>query len=70
MSPLEKVVFWGLSYKRHLIIRWLHLKKLSKMTFSSGLSNNHVLMEEVKNIGIVVGCLIVFFERKVSKYHS
>ncbi|MEE0054623.1 MAG: hypothetical protein UFD09_13490, partial [Prevotella sp.] len=24
--------------KCHLIIRWLHLKKLSKMTFSSGLS--------------------------------
>lgn len=40
MSPLEKVVLGSLSHKRHLIIRWLHLKKLYyKMTFSSGLSN-------------------------------
>lgn len=28
MSPLEKVVLGFLSYKRHLIIKWLHLKKL------------------------------------------
>ena len=34
------------------------------MTFSSGLSNNQVLMEEVKNIGKVVGCLIVFLKEK------
>ena len=26
-------------------------------------------MEELKNIGKVVGLLIYFFERKVSKYH-
>ena len=40
------------------------MKKLSKMTFSSGFSNNHVLMEEVKNIGKVAGCLIVFLKEK------
>ena len=47
------------------------------MTFSSGLRiqvsqvgklsngcNNHVLMEEVKNIGKVAGCLIVFLKEK------
>lgn len=37
MSPLEKVVLGSLSHKRHLIIRWLHLKNFSKITFSSGL---------------------------------
>ena len=40
------------------------MKKFSKMTFSSGFSNNHILMEEVKNIGKVAGCLIVFLKEK------
>ena len=40
MSPLEKVVFYPTKY--HLVIRWLHLKIFSKITFSSGLSCNSV----------------------------
>lgn len=33
MSPLEKVFLGSLSHKRHLIIRWLHLKKLLQNDF-------------------------------------
>ena len=34
----EELILVLFPTKCHLIIRWLHLKKLSKMTFSSGLS--------------------------------
>ena len=39
-------------------------EEIIKNDFLSGFSNNHVLMEEVKNIGKVAGCLIVFLKEK------
>ena len=55
---------------RQVLNRWFHLcvkrEELQFLCFNNG-CNIYVLMEEVKNIGKVVGCLIVFFLKEKSQ---
>lgn len=73
MSPLEKVVFGVLSYKRHLIIRWLHLNNFSKITFSSGLKNllqRSLLVNKMQFQNIKANCIPYSIHCHIPQHHN
>ena len=59
--------------KRHLIIRWLHLKNFSKITFSSGLKNllqRSLLVNKMQFQNIKANCIPYSIHCHIPQHHN